>query len=414
VATLESEGSLEGPSLPRPARLTLWVLAAAGVVAFLVTLRLDATRAWQAFLVNFLYWSGIAQAGVAFSALLEVSNARWGQPLRRLAEATCAFMPVSFALLLVLFLGWPTLVPWLDGPAGQAQPWLRLSLLLPRQVIGLFLLYATSMLYVYWSVRPERRAPSSSAPARLLERGWRGEAAELERSRRARSRLAPAILLLYAVVLSQIAFDWVMSLDPRWYSSLLGAYFFVGNGYLGIAALVVLAVWGRSRLGLASALGPGRFHDLGKLLLGFAMLWTYLFFTQYLVIWYGNLPEETEFLIRRGALGGPWGPVAVVVLLACFALPFTALLSREVKRRPSRLLAVALVAALGLWLERYLLVVPSLWRGDGLPMGLPELAITAAFLAAFTLSLAAFLDALPRLAAATSAADPAFRKEEPA
>ncbi|MCY4119414.1 MAG: hypothetical protein OXG72_00630, partial [Acidobacteria bacterium] len=152
---------------------------------------------------------------------------------------------------------------------------------------------------------------------------------------------------------------------------------------------------GRRRLGIAGQVGRHQLHDLGKLLFGFCILWAYLFWSQYLVIWYGDLAEETEFVYHR--MHGAWEPVAWAVFAMTFAGPFVVLLSRAVKTWVPGLTTVAAVVLAGMWLERFVLVVPSLWHGEGVPLGLPELPVTAGVAGLFVLSYAAFLDRFPAL-----------------
>jgi Ni/Fe-hydrogenase subunit HybB-like protein len=185
-----------------------------------------------------------------------------------------------------------------------------------------------------------------------------------------------------------------MALDPSWYSTLFGAYFFVSSFYLGLAAIAILAVLAQRRLGLEEQIGRRQFHDLGKLLFGFCLVTGNFFWSQFVVIWYGNLPEETAYLILRG-YEMPWAPLTWTILIVSFIIPFLLLLSRRVKESPRILLPIALVILIGMWIERYILVVPSLWHQAGLPFGWIELLITGGFLAAVALSYSAFLSIFP-------------------
>lgn len=380
----------------------LVVLLAAGGIGFATAVSgASALRAWQIFLVNFLFWSGIAQAGVAFSAILHVTNARWGRPLQRMAEATASFLPVSFLLFLALYFGREQLFPWISHPVPEKAAWLNLPFLFARDGIGLLMLYGLSLLFLYYSLRPDvglirgRQGGNPGALHRALTAGWRGLEQERRRSRRALAVLSPILLILYAVVFSLIGFDLVMSLDPHWHSALFGGYFFVGNLYLGLATLALVAVLARRYLRLEAYVTPSHFHDVGKLVFAFCLLWTYLFWAHYLPIWYGNLPEETEFVLAR--VRGLWSPWAWSVLALCFAIPFVVLLSRQVKRRPGTLFAISAVVVAGMWLERYVLVVPSLWTEDWVPLGGLEVLITLGFLAGAVLCYLAFLFAFPPL-----------------
>ncbi len=208
------------------------------------------------------------------------------------------------------------------------------------------------------------------------------------------SRLAPAILIIYAVLLTLQAFDFVMSLDRHWFSTLAGGYFFIGNLYAGIAVLALMVVWVRSRTGLREYVSSGQLHDVGRMLFGFCMLWAYLFWSQYLVIWYGDLPEETAFVARR-TVEAPWVSLSWIALIGSFVLPFVVLLSRNVKRTARGLAAVASVVLVGMWLERYVLVTPSIWTAQGLPIGPLEILVTIGFGAGFLLAYTWFLERVP-------------------
>jgi hypothetical protein len=393
---------IQKPLLSPSARAACYAVALVGAGAFLYAIFTNqGIRAWEAWVTNFLFWSGLAQAGVIFSAILQATSARWGRSLKRIAEATGAFMPLSLVVLAVLFLGRTSIFHWIEAPIDGKQAWLNVPFLVARQMLGLIALQLLSALYVYWSVRPdlglmeEARGVTLPPPVRWITRGWRGLEPEREASQRAQDRLAPVILIAYAVVLTLQSFDFVMSLDGEWYSTLLGGYFFIGNLYLGLAAVAVLGIWARSRLDLARYITTDQFHDLGKLLFGFCMLWAYMFFTQYLVIWYGNLPFEVRFVLHR--VTAPWTPLAVTVVAGCFLVPFVMLLSRDVKRNPTSLAAVSIVVIVSMWLERFVLVAPSLWKGEHLPLGAIEVLMTAGFLAAFVLCYVRVLGLVPAL-----------------
>ncbi|MBI3078933.1 MAG: hypothetical protein HYY85_18420 [Deltaproteobacteria bacterium] len=370
-----------------------------GGAGFLEGLAAEPSRAWPVYLVNFLFWAGLAQAGVTFAALHQITGSRWGPAVRRLAEGMGAFLPAALLLFLPLVPGRAWLFPWLQEPLPQKAWWLDAPRLFLRDGGGLILLTWVSLLFVRYSLRPElgEAIAQGQLPPRglaaWLANGWQGLAAERARSRRALSVLAPAVLLIYCLVWSLLGFDLVMSLSPAWSSTLFGAYIFLTTFYLGLAGLAVLAVLLRKPCGLLGHVASAQLHDLGKLLLGFCMLTGYFFFSQYLVIWYGNLPREYGFFLVRGE--GAWGPLAWTVLGLVVFLPFVVLLSRRAKERPGSLLALTLVIVVGMWLERYVLVVPSLAPARGPAFGWVELSTTLGFLAAAALSYAGFVRILP-------------------
>ena len=384
------------------ARGVLLGLAALGGLAFLYGIVIgDAGRAWQALLVNFLFFGGLAQAGVIFSCILQVTSARWGRPLKRVAEATAAFLPMALLLLLVLLAGITAWAPWVHEPVEAKAPWLNVPFFVGRELLAFLVLSGLSLRYVYRSLRPDvgMLHESGSRPATgisaLLIRDWRGLDSERATGQRRQTRWAVAVLIAYGWVFTLIAFDFVMALDPHWFSTLLGGYYFIGNLLIGLAFVVGVTAAGRNRLGIARHVGRHQLHDLGKLLFGFCILWAYLFWSQYLVIWYGDLAEETEFVYHR--MHGAWEPAAWAVFAMTFAGPFVVLLSRAVKTWVPGLTTVAAIVFAGMWLERFVLVVPSLWHGEGVPLGLLELLVTAGVASLFVLSYAAFLDRFPVL-----------------
>ena len=216
--------------------------------------------------------------------------------------------------------------------------------------------------------------------------------------------LAPVYGICYAFLLTLLAFDLIMSLSPHWFSALFGAYYFMGSFYTGLAAVMLLGVIASRRMGLGSVIGRPQFHDLGKLIFAFCVVTADFFFTQFLVQWYGNLPEETEFIIHR-IYYAPWETVAWTVLIVCFAVPFVLLLSRKLKMMPTFMFALCTVILAGMWLERFFLVSPSIWKEHELPLGVSEVLITAGFFGAAALCTLLFLRRFPAL----PLADPFFR-----
>ena len=388
--------------VPPRARNVLLGLAALGALAFLYGIVLgDAVRAWESLLVNFLFFGGLAQAGVVLSCILQVTSARWGRPLKRVAEATAAFLPAAFILLLVLLAGTAAWAPWVHEPVEAKTPWLNVPFFVSRELLAFLVLGGFSLRYVYRSLRPDigmldesGARPAAGLSAQLI-RGWQGLDTERATGQRRQTRWAVAVLIAYGWAFTLIAFDFVMALDPHWFSTLLGGYYFIGNLLIGLAFLAGVAAAGRRRLGIAGYVGRHQLHDLGKLLFGFCILWAYLFWSQYLVIWYGDLAEETEFVYHR--MHGAWEPVAWAVLAMTFVGPFVVLLSRAVKTWVPGLTAVAAVVFAGMWLERFLLVAPSLWHGEGVPLGLLELLVTAGVFGLFVVCYTTFLDRFPTL-----------------
>lgn len=353
---------------------TCAVLALTGITGFGVAVVLGAaSRAWDAFLVNLLFWLGLAQGGVVVSALLYLTQARWGGArVYRLAEGFAGFLPLGFLLFWVLFLGREILFPWIRHPLPEKAAWLNVQFLFERDGGGLLLIALLSL----WFVRSSRRDDAVR---------WAESSASIELPPPAIRRLAPAVAITYTIVYSILAFDLVMSLSPVWYSTLFGAYFFAGAYWSALAAMGVLASIGLCPTPQGSNGNPGEgLHDIGKLVFAFSIFWVYLLWSQYLPIWYADIPEETFFIVQR-IHRLPWGVIAWAVLILVWVTPFIALIGRKGKRTPTILGPVCALGLVGMWLERYVLVTPSL-SPTTIPFGWVEALITAGFLGAFGLS----------------------------
>jgi hypothetical protein len=368
----------------------LAVCVVLGTVGFAFGAR-DGMRAWQAYWVNFLFWTGIAQAGVVLAALVHLTRGQWGGALVRLGLLQAAFLPVTIILYVGMAAIAPHLLPWVAAPVPEKAWWLNLTSFIWRNGIALLVLSIASLTFAYYVLRPEAGAMAEAGATTYpvwLTRGWRGEQAERERSDRVLSWLAPVLILLFCVVYSLVGIDMIMTLDPKWYSTLFGAYYFITTMYIGIAALAIVGASVRRRFGLQRELASARFHDLGKLLFAFCFLSGDFYWSQYLVIWYGDLPEEISFILRR-VRHQPWFAVSLIVLFGGFVIPFVILLNRRIKQIPATLALVAfLVFAVG-FVERVLMVVPSLHpeTDTRFPFGVPEILVALGFAGLYGLSL---------------------------
>ena len=349
----------------RAATAVLALLVVGGAAAFALALeRGTPGRAWEAFLVNFLFWLGIAQGGVVVSASLYLTQARWGgAAIYRLAESFVSFVPLGFVLFWLLFAGREVVFPWIDHPVPEKAAWLNTPFLFARDGAGLLVLTGLTLWFVSVSRRPQTRE-------------WADSADNIAEPPATIRRLAPVLVLTYVVVYSILAFDLVMSLSPAWYSTLFGAYFFAGAYWSALAAMGLVAASGVDRRRAV-------LHDLGKLVFAFSIFWAYLLWSQYLPIWYAGLPEETFFVVPR-VHRLPWGALAWTALVLVWVVPFVALLGRRGKRTPAILGTVCTAGLVGMWIERYVLVTPSLSPGS-IPFGWPEATITAGFIGAFAL-----------------------------
>lgn len=375
------------------------LVALIGLAAFMVQLTgANPDRAWQAYLINFLLWSAVAQGGLLFSMVTHITKARWSKPLQNIAESFVAFFPLSLGLFLLLFLGREYLFPWLHQDLHGKESWLNIPFLFSRDLIGLLVLYGLGMAYVYYALR--RRLVATLEEGRLRTfflRKWTGSESEQRACHGTMTILAVLYILAYTLVLTLIAFDLVMSMEPHWSSTLFGPYYFVKAFYLGLGALIIMAavfslVWGED-----SGLTPSHFHDIGKLFFAFCMLWADFFYAQLLVIWYGNISEETTFVITRTVIL-PWKYLAWTVFIVSFLVPFFVLLNRAIKSKPVPMIILCTVVFIGLWLEHLLLLGPALNpRATSLPIGPADGLITLGFLSLLILAVTFFLRVFPVL-----------------
>jgi hypothetical protein len=204
-------------------------------------------------------------------------------------------------------------------------------------------------------------------------------------------------ILAFALVLSLIGFDLVMSMDPHWISTLFGAYHFVKAFFVGLGGLIILAAIMHTRNGAGSPLTPNHFHDIGKLFFGFCLLWADFFYVQLLVIYYGNIPEETYYVITRTMLA-PWNKLAWAVFIVCFVGPFFILLNQKIKTRPVYMAIICSVIIIGIWFEHLLLLGPALSHGAAsISLGVADGLISLGFLGLMVLAVRYFLNIFPEL-----------------
>jgi len=372
------------------------LLVLVGVVTFFVQLSgKHPEKAWHAYHINFLLWSAIAQGGLLFSMVMHLVGARWSQPMQRLAESFAAFFPLSFVLFILLFFGSEYLFPWLHHEHGK-EVWLNLPFLFSRDLLGLLLLYGLGLAYLYYALRIKLVPGETSGKLRsFLLRGKTENEEETGGYKKKMTVLSVLYILAYALVLSLIGFDLVMSMEPHWFSTLFGAYAFAKAFYLGLAALMILSsifyLGGREKSGLTSS----HFHDLGKLLFAFCLVWADFFYVQLLVIWYGNISEETHYVIQR-VMTLPWKPLALTVLIVGFLIPFFILLNRRIKSKPIPMIILCTAVIIALWLEHLLLLGPA-WNDHlaSLPLGAEDVLISLGFLGLMAFSVAYFLRLFP-------------------
>lgn len=383
------------------------VMTAVGALSLLGGLFVgDRTITGIAVLVNTIYFTAICFGAIAFCAAMTITLARWSRPLKRIAESFISFTPVLWVILLVFFLaGGLNFYEWHTNPEvihGHKAVWLTAPFFVGRLLLGLGLLSALGVSYVLASVRADAALANKSLGGHVPEIWHRffgelGEpAAELEASQQRMIKLAPAMGIFFALVMSFFAFDVMMSLAPHWYSNMFGGWFFMSCFWVAMITIGWVSLTFRKWLGIEKYLKPSVYHDLGKLIFGFTMFWAYTFYAQLLAIWYGNMTEEIGFLLVRMTLE-PWTYISRIVGVTCFLIPWVTLLSRGIKKMPTGLGIVLLILSVGIWFERFIVVAPSIWKQDTLPLDVFSVGITVGYFGAFIWWVSAFLSRVPAM-----------------
>jgi hypothetical protein len=333
----------------------VWVLVglfAIGVASLVYGLSSDTVRPdFRLLTVSFLYLLGISQAGVVFCAIMRLMRARWARPYYRLAElSTLAFVPFAVGVFLLIY-GYAReeLFYWLANATGEhSSPWLSGRWLPIRDLFGLLLFYGLSAIYVAKSLKPDLSAAASGrTDPRVIERQL--------------YLLSPWVIVTFVVCNTLFAWDFGMMLLPHWHSTVFPIYFWFGNLFAGTAALIVFPALLRSRAS-SSPFGPDQIRSLGMLLTAFTLMWLYFFWAQFFVIWFGNMPREFSPLWRQ--MYGHYAPYFWSMLIGCFFLPFAAFVFAIVKRSLAAMCLIALGINIGIWINKYLIVVPALAPDD--------------------------------------------------
>lgn len=299
---------------------------------------------FRAYLVGFVFWLSLALGSFAILLLHHLAKGAWGASMMRILEAGARTLPWLSLIGLPLMLSLPWLYVWARPEAVSADPALQhkaLYLNIP------FFIGRTVFYFAVWN-----------GMVYLIER-WSRLRDETNDARYTdKLRRAGAIgLAIFGVTVSFAAMDWIMSLEPDWFSTIFPAIVAIGGVLAGFAFAVLVTVLLTRRGPLSEISSPQLFNDLGNLLVAFVMMWAYLAFSQYLLIWMGNLPEEITWYLRR--LSGGWETIALIIGIFYFILPFAFLILREVKQHRWTLAVVALLLVLTRWLEVFWFIVPA-------------------------------------------------------
>ena len=325
---MQTLSSSDVPSLGRLQQRAL-IVGVIGLIAGGIGAAMNLDQFFMSWLIGFLFCLSLSLGCLALLMLQHISGGQWGMVGRRVFEAGSRMLPIVALLFVPLLFGLPKVFVWAQPEAVAGShvvqmktAYLNVSFFVIRAVIYFLFWMLLVVLLNRWSAAQDN-----------------GEGITKHDSVRYRKVSAPGLLFL-VITVTFASVDWVMSLEPEWFSTIFGLLTIAGYGLTGIAfTIVVLAAIDRDRPA-GSLLTPRHFHDFGKLLLAFTMLWAYLSFSQFLIIWSGNLPEEIPWYIAR--IRGSWGAVAILLVVGHFFLPFALLLSADIKKRSGLLAKVAI------------------------------------------------------------------------
>ena len=346
-----------------------------GLAAFVVTLITDKERAWHSYLVSFFYFVSLAVGGLFFAAVQHVTKAGWSVNIRRLVESFTAFMPFAFVGAIVLLIGSTHLYEWLHADVVAKDALLQHKaayLNMPFFVIRVLVFFGAWVLFSRILVGASTKQ-DSSGDVNLTHKcvPW-----------------SVAFLPVFALSYTFFSFDSLMSLEPHWFSTIYGVYTFSGLFQATMAATILLILYLSKKGLLRGYVDENHLHDLGKFLFAFTVFWAYIAFSQYMLIWYANLPEETIFFLPR--LDGGWLTVSIALIIFKFIVPFLALLPRWAKRTPTHLAAVSVLILIMQYVDLHWLVYP-VYNHDEVKFGLPEIGMFLGFAGLFLLAVARFL-----------------------
>ncbi|HEY8412284.1 MAG TPA: hypothetical protein VIK76_12810 [Pyrinomonadaceae bacterium] len=321
-----------------------WLAGGVLLLGLLVVLFVNPTQFFRAYLVGWTFWTGIAVGSLALLMLQHLTGGGWGLVIRRVLEAATRTLPFMAVLFIPIILGSHSLYEWTHReelaqlPAVQFKtPFLNLPFFIVRTIVYFGVWITLAFFLNRWSLMQDRTGEARYAKNMRVLSG------------------PGMVALIFVVTFASI--DWYMSLEPEWFSTIYG-FIFVASWSLSALAFVIAAMATLSKEEpLAHIVKPLHFQDLGKLLLALVMLWAYFAFSQYLIIWSGNLPEEIVYYVER--IYGAWGALIILIGLLHFAAPFLFLLSRDLKRNPRRLMMVALLVLVMRLVDLLWMLVPA-------------------------------------------------------
>ncbi len=346
-----------------------------GALLFAVALFKDSHRAWFGYLTSFFYFTSIGLGGLVLAAINHVVKAGWSVTVRRFMEAFASFVPVAFIGALVLLFGAKQLYIWLDPEIVGRDALLAGKSAYLNQT---FFIIRLVLFFVVWCFLGKKLVGLST------DQDVDGDENKTVRS----VRWGIGFIAFFAISYSLFSVDTLMSLQPHWYSTIWGVYCFAGMLQSTFAALILIVIYCMKHGLLDGLVNDNHLHDLGKFLKAFTVFYAYIAFSQFLLIWYANLPEETIFYLARSS--GGWLAVSLSLLFFKFLIPFLLLLPRAAKRTPSHLIMVSCLILVMQYVDVYWMVFPN-YTTEKVVFGYSEISTFLLFAGLFMFTIARFL-----------------------
>ncbi len=375
----------------------LIILALNGIISFayVVATSGETTTLWALLSVNFLFYLGITQTGVVLSGIMRISKSEWGKYFSRFGEIlTLSFIPVAFIVFIIIYIGGTERLFWWakEGAShdahGHMSPWLGKGLFLWRNILLMAGFYILSLVY-FLAARREEYYEKVRMPVPVgLEKFL--------------NVMAGVTIFMYVAANTNIAWDFGMMIIKHWESTIFPAYYWVGNIFAGAAFLFVIANRGITRR-TGKTLDKGHLESMSVFLMGFTLLWIYMFWSQHIVMWYGDMPNLTVPFYKP--MKGYFATAFIVMMFGLFVLPFLALLVRSLKMRLASVLTVSVIVCVGVWVSKYLMILPVFEDGSSPAFATwTNCALVAGGAAITILSVKAFQGLFPEVSVTTTEA----------
>lgn len=358
---------------PQALKSAIYTFLVIGIITFALGVFKNPERLWTSYLTAFFYFASLACGAMFFIAFNHAAKAGWSASIRRFAEAMTSYFPVMLISSLVLILGFKYLYAWGNPETFHNLAHSKQIYLQPWFVITRMLIFGLGSWYFGKLIVGNSLKQDNNGDHALTYKNL---------------SLSIGYIAFFAIFFTLFSIDLMMSLLPTWYSTIYGIYCFAAAIQSTMAFLAIVIVWMRNSPWLSGYVTEEHQHDIGKFLKGFTVFWAYIAFSQFMLIWYANIPEETEFYILRSLNG--WMPVSFALLIFRFIVPFLTLLPRGSKRNNTILVSISVLVLVMQYVDLYWLVYPNFY--DGVPkFGGWEIGIFLGFAGLFLLTMTKFM-----------------------